>query len=85
MVEDLLPEVQTIQCDGIQIYLHFLLESTTHAQVLLLPTYPEKVILKKNLMSVECSAIDSELICFLIQHLVSMVHKILLTEIITGH
>lgn len=47
MVEDLLPEVQTIQCDGIQIYLHFLLESTTHAQVLLLPTYPEKVILKK--------------------------------------
>lgn len=75
MVEDLLPEVQTIQCDGIQFYLHSLFESTTHAQVLLLPIY----------MSVECSAINSELICFLIQHLVSIVHKILQTEIITGH
>lgn len=48
MVEDLLPEVQTIQCDGIQIYLHSLFESTTHAQVLLLPIYPEKVILTKK-------------------------------------
>lgn len=48
MVEDLLSEVQTIQCDGIQIYLHSLFESTTHAQVLLLPIYPEKVILTKK-------------------------------------